>query len=239
MFIMSSVLMRVIQSELLLDSSQMTLEEVGYTMMLMCLPSVQHLLLLQMACACHLLHKQRQGLSPIKVSEAVAAMSGSKDIAAAAAAAESAAASSGSNGSSRGAKQQQQQQQQQQLLVPAHHTAVLDLLLAPADSLTFRLPDVRSCADLVYVTFSTGIEFLVGVYNNPGGMCEVKRDLQVPVELCAPLHCMLAEAVALAPGSMVIPHMSLAFMRTLQDTYMKVMTITHIGHKVWCTILRE
>ena len=120
-FIMSGVLMRVTQGELLLGSINMTIEEFGLTMVLMHLPSVQHLLLLQTACACHLLHKQRQGLSPIKITAAVAAVSGSKDVVAAAAAAEAAAGSTGSSGSgnSRGAKQQQY------LQVPAHHIVVL------------------------------------------------------------------------------------------------------------------
>ena len=66
---------------------------------------------------------------------------------------------------------------------------------------------------------STTVEFLVGVYSTPD---QAPRKPQILVELCAPLHCMLAEAVAVAPGSMVIPHMSLVFMRTLQEIYVEV-----------------
>ena len=41
------------------------------------LPSVQHLVLLNMAANCLILHTQRRGVAPIKVKEAAAAVSGS------------------------------------------------------------------------------------------------------------------------------------------------------------------
>jgi hypothetical protein len=44
-----------------------------------------------------------------------------------------------------------------------------------------------------------------------------------PLELCAPLHCMLAEAAVLDPeGPLGILHMSLVFMQALQEGYFKV-----------------
>jgi hypothetical protein len=69
-------------------------------------------------------------------------------------------------------------------------------------------------------------EFLLGVYNNPVQQGQTMGRVQglrnIPVELCAPLHCMLAEAVALDPRSMFIPHMVLVFMEALQDIYFRV-----------------
>jgi hypothetical protein len=44
----------------------------------------------------------------------------------------------------------------------------------------------------------------------------------MPVELCAPLHCMLAEAVALAPDRIVLLHGVLGTMQVLHDVYFKV-----------------
>lgn len=51
---------------------------------------------------------------------------------------------------------------------------------------------------------------------------EIGGVLRLQVELCAPVHCMLAEAVALAPGSTIILQTTMVLMQTLQDAYFAV-----------------
>ena len=183
--------------------------------------AVQHLLLLQTAFLCHLLHQQQQGLSPLKAKEAAAVVSGSKHLAAAAAAAE---ASAFSSSSASGVSQQQQQYPP----VPAHHTAVLDMLLVPVDSINMQLPaNWSSSADYLIESLATVSEFSLGLYASSaqqgGGAAMISGLPKVPFELCAPLHCMLAEAAALAPdGPLACLHVMMVYIQALSEVYFKV-----------------
>jgi hypothetical protein len=65
---------------------------------------------------------------------------------------------------------------------------------------------------------------------DPGqDVCWQVADLpKVPVELCAPLHCMLAEAAAFtSTGSIISLHLVLALMQVLQDIYFEVGPMQH------------
>jgi hypothetical protein len=144
-------------------------------------------------------------------SEAAAAVSTSKDVAAAAAAAEAAAGSNSSSSSSK--------KQQQYLLVPAHHTAVLDLLLVPADTLQLPPVDEESLSHQLQAALGSMQELLSGPLGQPhgNGMYKVQGLPKVPVELCAPLHCLLAEAAALATDRILLLHGVLLDMQIMQD----------------------
>jgi hypothetical protein len=72
------------------------------------------------------------------------------------------------------------------------------------------------------VVLSTVSEFVLMGVQPPGAQARVEALPKVPVELCVPLHCMLAEAVALAPGSAAVLHMVLMLMQALQDVYFEV-----------------
>jgi hypothetical protein len=219
MFAVSSQLSVAMLNELLEDSTPLNTVDVKFAKQLSASAEVQHLLLLRVAFTCHMLHKQRQGLSPIKIKTAAGVVSGSKEVAAAAAAAEAATGSS----SSREAKQQQY------LPVPAHHSTVCDLLLAPADALTVKYQDTTHCCVHLVQAITTVAQVSMAAYNSleEDGLKVASVSMQLahmpPLELCAPLHCMLAEAAALDPeGPLRILHMSLVFMMALQEGYFKV-----------------
>ena len=215
-FAVANVLLGSIRSELFLSQEPFSAADDTFVGQLSASAAAQHLLLLEVAFSCQRLHKQQQGMSHFQAKDAMAAVTGSKQRAAAAAAAAAEAVTAGSSSSS-----STQQQQQQYLAVPAHHTAVLELLLVPEDSLTFQLPSgFGSCAHLASV-LTTFTEFVSGLLGSVPGSREYGPP-KVPVELCAPLHCMLAEAVAIAPGSALYLRSVLAFMQALQDVYFKV-----------------
>jgi hypothetical protein len=200
MFAVSGLLLVSIRSELLHDTAPISIPDAEFVKHLSASAAVQHLLLLQTAFSCRLLHKQRQGFSPIKAKDVVAAVSGSGSIAPAAAAAETVISSSNSSA-----------KQQQYLSVPAHHATVLNLLQVPAD--TLNLPpggrnDVSTLTIHLQAALGAVYEILTGVLGQPHGqgMYRVQGLPKIPVELCAPLHCMLAEAVALAPDRIVLLH---------------------------------
>jgi hypothetical protein len=89
MFAISGLLLVSIRSDLLHDTGPISIPDAEFVRHLSASAAVQHLLLLQTAFSCHLLHKQRQGVSPIKAKDVVAAVSGSWSIATAAAASRS------------------------------------------------------------------------------------------------------------------------------------------------------
>ena len=156
MFAVSSQLSVAMLNELLEDSTPLNTADVKFAKQLSASAEVQHLLLLRVAFTCHMLHKQRQGLSPIKIKTAAGVVSGSKEVAAAAAAAEAATGSS----SSREAKQQQY------LPVPAHHSTVCDLLLAPADALTVKYQDTTHCCVHLVQAITTVAQVSMAAYNS-------------------------------------------------------------------------
>jgi hypothetical protein len=54
------------------------------------------------------------------------------------------------------------------------------------------------------------------------GIYQVQGPPKIAVELCAPLHCMLAEAAALAPERISLLHGILVNMQMMQDVYFEV-----------------
>ena len=225
MFAVSLQLLDSICTELVNDARPLSTSDAKFVKEFQASPAVQHLLLLQVAMSCDLLHKKWQGLSPIKVKGAAAAVSGSRELAAAAAAAEVAP---GSNGSRRGSGKQQQY-----LSVPEHHTAVLDMLLVPADTLQFPpLGDggLKSTSDHLQASLDTLNGFLAGALgqNDGRGAYQVQGLPKLSVELCAPLHCMLAEAAVLAPNRIALLQYLLMTMQMLQDVYFGVSIIVGV-----------
>jgi hypothetical protein len=214
MFAVSFQLLDSIRTELVDDARPLSTSEAKFIKEFSASAAVQHLLLLQVAMSCDLLHKKRQGLSPIKVKDAAAAVSGSRELAAAAAAAEAATGSRSGSG-----------KQQQYLSVPTHHTSVLDMLLVPA----YTLPPpgdegLKSTSTHLQASLDTLHEFLAGALgqNDGRGVYQVQGLPKLSVELCAPLHCMLAEAAALAPDRIALLHGLLITMQMLQDVYFGV-----------------
>jgi uncharacterized membrane protein YgcG len=226
MFITSTLVLGPIHNELLVDKSPLSAADAKFASQLSASAAVQHLLLLQVAVGCHVVHKRQQGVSPITAKAAAAAVTGSRQLAAAATAAEAVAVSSsssssssggGGGSSSSGGGGGSKQQQQQYLSIPAHHRAVLDLLLVPADSVGSQLRlMLDSFSDFIVEAVGTVIElqhrFPAAGQHSP----------EVPPELCAPLHCMLAEAAALAPASLNTLAVLLVFLQTLHGIYFRV-----------------
>ena len=220
MFITSTLVLGPIHNELLVDKSPLSTADAKFARQLSASAALQHLLLLQVAIGCHVVHKRQQGVSPITAKAAAAAVTGSRQLTAAAAAAEAVAVSSSGGGGGGGSKQQQQQY----LSVPGHHRAVLDLLLVPADSVGSQLRlMIDSFSDFTAEAVGTVIElqhrFPAAGQHSP----------QVPPELCAPLHCMLAEAAALAPASLDTLGVLLVFMQTLHGIYFRVSMCSAAG----------
>jgi hypothetical protein len=220
---MADLLLGTIRRELLRNHEPFSAADDTFVGQLSASAAAQHLLLLEVAFSCQQLHKQQQGMAHFKAKEAMAAVTGSRQrlAAAAAAAAEAATASAAEAATAGSSSSTQQQQQQQYLVVPAHHTAVLDLLLVPEDSLTFQRPSGFGSGTHLAAALTTFTEFVLGLFGSVPGSREYGPP-KVPVELCAPLHCMLAEAVALAPGSALYLRSVLVFMQALQDVYFKV-----------------
>jgi hypothetical protein len=211
--IIGDMLVEMVHNELIQIEDPLSAADNAFVGQLSASAAVQHLLLLLMAFCCQRRHKQQQGLSHFKAKEAIAVVTG-RQRAAAAAAAEATNGSSCSSSSSGAVIQQQQQYP----AVPAHHTAVLELLLVPEHNLTFPLPSNEDQLEVVLTTFT---ELVLGVFKSIPGRREYGLP-KVPVELCAPLHCMLAEAAALAPGSVYSLRAVLVLMQALQDVYFKV-----------------
>jgi hypothetical protein len=104
---------------------------------------------------------------------------------------------------------------------------VLDLLLVPEDSLTHLREHVSSASKYIEPEVGLFAQLALGFYDpgqqQPAGIRRVTRLPNVPVELCAPLHCLLAEAVALAPGvSLPFLNIMLMLVKALQEVYLKV-----------------
>jgi hypothetical protein len=221
MLITPTLVLGPIHNELLVDKSPLSAADAKFARQLSASAAVHHLLLLQVAIGCHVVHKRQQGVSPITAKAAAAAVTGSRQLTAAAAAAEAVAVSSSSSGGGGGGSKQQQQQY---LSVPGHHMAVLDLLLVPADSVGSQLRlMIDSFSDFTAEAVGTVIElhhrFPAAAQHSP----------QVPPELCAPLHCMLAEAAALAPASLNTLGVLLVFMQTLHGIYFRVSMCSAAG----------
>jgi hypothetical protein len=132
MCIVSGLLLSAVRTELLHTNTPVRATDAGFAKQLSTSAAVQHLLLLSAAFTCHLVHKQQQGLSHLTAHDVAVAVSGSRQLAAAAAAAE-AVAQDGSSSSSSSCNHQEH------LRVAPHHTAVLELLLAPAEDLNLQL----------------------------------------------------------------------------------------------------
>jgi hypothetical protein len=143
LFMVSTLLHDAIREEMLTASSPFSAADAKFAKQLSGSAAVQHLLLIHVGFACHVLHTQRQGLSPVTVSDVAAAVTGSSETAAAAADAEAGQPDSTSSQQQQQQQQQQKQKQQQQqkqqyIAVPAHHSTMLDLLLAPAKHLEIQ-----------------------------------------------------------------------------------------------------
>jgi hypothetical protein len=152
----------------------------------------------------------------VAAKTAAAVVTGSAAVAAAAAAAES-------------GKQQQQQQQQRFIAVPAHHTAVLDMLLAPAPA-DDPVLDGRPKAKMLQHAMHATIEFLLllssdGSSSSSSGSSrrfgKTTQLPRIPVQMCLPLHMLLCEAADLAP-ELPSMHMALIFQMALLDIYVQV-----------------
>jgi hypothetical protein len=98
---------------------------------------------------------------------------------------------------------------------------VLDLLLVPEESLTFWLPAEFGSGPHLEAVLGAYTELAVGVHTCIRGFREFGLP-KVPVELCAPLHCMLAEAVALDPGMVYLMRAVLVLMQAVQEMYFQV-----------------
>jgi hypothetical protein len=72
------------------------------------------------------------------------------------------------------------------------------------------------------MVLGTVTEFVLMGVQPPVQHTRVKALPEVAVQLCALLHCMLAEAVALAPGSAAVLHQVLMLMSALEDVYFEV-----------------
>jgi hypothetical protein len=218
--VMSHVLKDAMHTEVLMvdeepqsPSDARFLEQLGES------ASLQHLLWICVADACHRLHRELHGVSPVKLKAAAAAVTSSAAVAAAAAAAESTVAS----------KQQQQQQseapQQQYIAVPPHHNDVLDMLLAPAIAMD-PMEARPHKAKLMQLAMHATIDFLVMSRDSSSSSSRarfgrVEQLPRVPVKMCAPLHRLVCEAVVLAP-ELKSMQSALCFQMALLDVYTQV-----------------
>jgi hypothetical protein len=217
-FVMSDVLLDAVHEEILMDDGPQNPSDTKFVQQLSKSASLRHLLLICMASSCHWLHQELRGVSPVKGRTAAAAVTSSAAVAAAAAAAES------------DKQQQQGEAEQRYLTVPSHHTAVLEMLLAPAIAegpVQVGRPKAMQLQHAMQAT----IEFLL-LINNSGSttssssgnirrLGKVTELPRIPVQLCLLLHMLLCEAAALAPE---LPgmHMALIFQMSLLDIYVQV-----------------
>uniref|UniRef100_A0A383W035 MYND-type domain-containing protein n=1 Tax=Tetradesmus obliquus TaxID=3088 RepID=A0A383W035_TETOB len=214
---MSDLLVDAVHAELMTADSPQSPSEARFAQQLFDSASLQHLLLISVAAECHRLHQQLRGVSLVKAKTAAAVVTASAAVAAAAAAAEAA----GSGNQQQHEQPQEQQQQPRYLTIPDHHTAVLDMLLAPAAAEEL-MPGGRPKRQLQY-TMVTALQLLLqpsasGSSSSNRGLRVVTQLPRVPVQMCLPLHLLLFEAAALAPELPSI-HTALIFQLALLDVY--------------------
>lgn len=215
-YTLSEQLLLAVYMDVLADDSPCSSSDAKFLQELSASAAVQHLLLISLARDCHRRHQELNGLSPIKAKTAAAAVTASSSVAAAVAAVE--------------ADQQQQEDARRYLAVPAHHAAVLETLLVPAIDFD-PMEEGCNAAKQLQLALQVVLEFILGMHtqgsttNRKGKAVRLGRvtDLPtVPVKLCAPLHCLVAEAAALVPDALPAIHTSLSFMMSLQDVYFQV-----------------
>jgi hypothetical protein len=225
---MGDLLLRAFFGELQKDQPSST-SDTRFSQQLSESAAVQRLMLISVANACARLHFELGGVSPIRADAAAAAVAGAETPTAAAAAAAQGTSSTNQGTVARDGKQY--------IKVPPHHLVVLELLLVPLTGLDPLTPGISTadCSVRLQQAVHSTAQFLLqtseaGSASSSSSKGRIKSKTlgktmglpSVPVEWCVPLHCLLAEAAALAPGALSTVHTSLVMMLSLQDVYFKV-----------------